>query len=164
MIPGLPIQVLLFGHVAVSLLGIAAGLVAMLALAAGNWRPGWQAAFLITTALTSITGFLFPFSGITPAFGFGVVSMVLLAIATAALSRRDGHRGAQLIYATSATFALYLNLFVLVVQSFQKIPQLQTLAPTQSEPPFLVAQLAILVGSVALGWFAVTTKREMRQG
>ena len=83
MIPGLSIQALLTVHVAVSLIGIATGLVAMPALAAGRWLVGWQVAFLITTALTSVTGFLVPFSGVTPAFLFGVISMVALAVTAA---------------------------------------------------------------------------------
>ncbi|WP_127092179.1 hypothetical protein [Aquabacter cavernae] len=154
MIPGLSIETLLTVHVAVSLLGIATGLVAMPALAAGRWLPGWQAAFLITTALTSITGFLFPFSVVTPAFVFGVVSLVLLAAALAALPARGRSRIATILYAVTATLALYLNLVVLVVQSFQKLPALQPLAPTQSEPPFLAAQIVVLVAAILIGWFS----------
>ena len=121
MIPGLSIETLLTVHVAVSLIGIATGLVAMPALAAGRWLGGWQAAFLITTALTSVTGFLFPFSGVTPAFLFGVISMVALAVTAAAWPFR-AQRAAGIAYAVAATLALYLNLFVLIVQSFQKVP------------------------------------------
>ncbi|MDI4666776.1 hypothetical protein K9U40_20990 [Xanthobacter autotrophicus] len=159
MIPGLSIDTLLTVHVAVSLAGIATGLVAMAALAAGRWLPRWQGAFLASTALTSITGFLFPFSGVTPAFLFGVVSVVLLAIAVAALPGRAGHRGVVIAYVLSAALALYLNLVVLVVQSFQKLPALQPLAPTQSEPPFLIAQLVILVGTLTIVWFAIRSRR-----
>jgi hypothetical protein len=154
MIPGLSIDTLLTVHVTVSLLGIATGLVAMPALAAGRWLPGWQAGFLVTTALTSITGFLFPFSGVTPAFVFGVVSLVLLAAAGAALPARARSRAATIVYAITATLAFYLNLVVLVVQSFQKLPALQPLAPTQSEPPFLAAQLVVLAAVIVIGWFA----------
>ena len=159
MIPGLSIDALLTFHVAVSMIGIATGLVAMPALAAGRWLPGWQAAFLITTALTSITGFLFPFGGITPAVVFGIVSMIALAVAAAALPGRATRRGAGIAYAVSATFALYLNLFVLVVQSFQKVSALQPLAPTQSEPPFAIAQLVVLVACLAIGALAVRSVR-----
>ncbi|QFR34855.1 hypothetical protein [Ancylobacter sp. TS-1] len=154
MIPGLSIEALLTFHVGVSLVGIVTGLVAMAALAGGRWLRGWQAAFLITTALTSLTGFLFPFSGVTPAFLFGVVSMALLALAAAALPSRATRRIATIVYAVTATLALYLNLVVLVVQSFQKLPALQPLAPTQSEPPFLVAQLVVLAVAVIIGFLS----------
>lgn len=158
MIPGLSIDTLLTVHVAVSLLGIATGLVAMPALAVGRWLPGWQATFLVTTALTSLTGFLFTFSGVTPAFVFGVVSMVLLAIAVAALPLRRSRRIAAVAYALSATLALYLNLVVLVVQSFQKLSLLQPLAPTQSEPPFLVSQVVVLIAAVLIAWGSLTRR------
>lgn len=158
MIPGLSIETLLTVHVAVSLIGIATGLVAMPALAAGRWLGGWQAAFLVTTALTSVTGFLFPFSGVTPAFLFGVISMAALAI-TAKTWPFRAQRAAGTAYAVAATLALYLNLFVLIVQSFQKVPALQPLAPTQSELPFVVAQIVLLIGALATGVLAVRTAR-----
>lgn len=158
MIPGLSIQALLTVHVAVSLIGIATGLVAMPALAAGRWLVGWQAAFLITTALTSVTGFLFPFSGVTPAFLFGVISMVALAV-TAATWPFRAQRAAGIAYAVAATLALYLNLFVLIVQSFQKVPALQPLAPTQSEPPFVIAQTILLIAALAVGTLTVRATR-----
>ena len=158
MIPGLSIETLLTVHVAVSLIGIATGLVAMPALAAGRWLVGWQAAFLITTALTSVTGFLFPFSGVTPAFLFGVISMVALAVTAAARPFR-AQRAAGIAYAVAATLALYLNLFVLIVQSFQKVPALQPLAPTQSEPPFAIAQIVLLIAALAVGTLAVRATR-----
>lgn len=159
MIPGLSIQTLLTVHVAISLIGIVTGLVAMPALAAGRWLTGWQAAFLTTTALTSITGFLFPFSGVTPAFIFGVVSLAALAIAVAALPRRTAGGAAAIAYAVTANLALYLNLVVLITQAFQKLERLQRLAPTQSEPPFLAAQLVLLVAIVVLGWHTVRRSR-----
>ena len=165
MIPGLSIETLLTVHVAVSLIGIATGLVAMPALAAGRWLGGWQAAFLITTALTSVTGFLFPFSGVTPAFLFGVISMVALSVTAAAWPFR-AQRAAGIAYAVAATLALYLNLFVLIVQSFQKVPTLQPLAPTQSEPPFAIAQIVLLIAALAVGTLAVraTRRREPQAG
>lgn len=158
MIPGLSIETLLTAHVAVSLTGIATGLVAMPALAAGRWLVGWQAAFLITTALTSVTGFLFPFSGVTPAFVFGVISMVALAVTAATLPFRT-RRTAGIAYAVAATLALHLNLFVLIVQSFQKVPTLQPLAPTQSEPPFVIAQTVLLIAALATGVLAARAAR-----
>lgn len=154
MIPGLSIEVLLLVHVATSLIGIATGLIAMPALATGRFLAGWQAAFLAATALTSLTGFLFPFGGVTPAFGFGLASLTVLSIAALALPRRTSASWARIAYGISATTALYLNVFVLVVQAFQKLPALQSLAPTQSEPPFAIAQLLVLVFHLAVGWLA----------
>ncbi len=92
---GLPIDLLLTVHVAISLVAIAAGLLAMGALAAGRWRAGLQTVFLLTTLLTSVTGFLFPFTGVTPAFLFGVLSLVALAVAGIALARRSTSRAAR---------------------------------------------------------------------
>lgn len=154
MFPSFSMEWLVAVHVALSLVAIASGLVAISALAAGRWLPGWQGIFLVTTVLTSVTGFLFPFSGITPAFIFGVLSLVALAIASFALPRRASNRTAQIAYAAAATFALYLNMFVLAVQSFQKLPVLQPLAPTQSESPFLITQLVLLIAVCVLGWLA----------
>lgn len=159
MIPGLSIETLLTVHVAVSLIGIATGLVAMPSLAAGRWLVGWQAAFLITTALTSVSGFLFPFSGVTPAFLFGVISMVALAVAAATWPFRTQRAAAGITYAVATTLALYLNLFVLIVQAFQKVPALQPLAPTQSEPAFVIAQTVLLIAALAVGTLAVRATR-----
>ncbi|BCB18263.1 hypothetical protein [Bosea sp. ANAM02] len=159
MIPGLSIETLLTVHVAVSLIGIATGLVAMPALAAGRWLRGWQAAFLITTALTSVTGFLFPFSGVTPAFLFGLISMLALAVTAATWPFRAHHTAAGIAYAVAATLALYLNLFVLIVQSFRKVPALQPLAPTQSELPFAISQIVLLLVVLVIGAGAVLKAR-----
>nr|WP_047576898.1 hypothetical protein [Methylobacterium sp. ZNC0032] len=159
MIPGLSIETLLTVHVAVSLIGIATGLVAMPALAAGRWLGGWQGAFLITTALTSVTGFLFPFSGVTPAFLFGAISMVALAVTAATSPFRAHHTAAGIAYAVAATLALYLNLFVLIVQSFQKVPALQPLAPIQSELPFVISQIVLLLVALVIGAGAVLKAR-----
>lgn len=106
--------------------------------------------FLATTILTSVTGFLFPFTKLLPSHVVGIISLVLLAIATFALY---GSRLAGIwrpIFAVTATLSLYLNVFVLVVQSFLKIPLLNALAPTQTEPAFLLAQGATLVAFLAL--------------
>jgi len=159
MIPGISIATLLTAHVAVSLIGTATGLVALPALAAGRWLGAWQAAFLVTTMLTSLTGFLFPFSGVTPAFLFGVVSMLALAVAAATWPFRAQRAAARIAYAVAATLALYLNLFVLIVQSFQKVPALQPLAPTQSEPPFAIAQLVLLIAALGTGTLTVRMAR-----
>jgi len=159
MIPGLSIDALLTAHVVISLVAIATGLLAMGALAAGRWWPRLQAVFLGTTILTSVTGFLFPFSGVTPAFSFGILSLAALLVAVLALPGRQTRRGAQIAFGAAATFALYLNLVVLVVQSFQKLPSLQPLAPTQSEPPFLAVQVAVVILAVLIGALACRKPR-----
>lgn len=159
MILGLSIDTFVIVHVVISLVAIVTGTVAMVALASGRWLLAWQIVFLATTALTSITGFLFPFSGITPAFAFGVISTIALGIAVAALPRRGQSLAAGVIYAITATLALYLNVFVLVVQSFLKIGALQSLAPTQTEPAFVIGQAIVLVGALIVGGLAVRSTR-----
>lgn len=159
MVLGLSLQAFTALHVAISLIGIFTGLIAMVALARGYWLRTWQIAFLASTAATSITGFLFPFSGVTPALLTGLISMAVLAVATGALIASP--IWGRAIYAVSATIALYLNLFVLVVQSFLKIPALHLLAPAGTEFPFLAAQSIVLVASVVLGAMAVGNTRRI---
>jgi hypothetical protein len=137
-------------HTAISLVAIAAGLLLVPSMLRGERAEGLTAFFLATTALTSITGFMFPFRGWLPSHTFGAISLVALASAAAARYglRLTGHW--RTVYVVAALFSLYLNLFVLVVQAFQKTP-LARLAPTQSEWPFLAAQLALLVLMVLTG-------------
>lgn len=158
---GLPIEVILAIHVGISLIGIVSGLVAIAGLAARHWSQRWQFVFLVTTALTSLTGFLFPFAGVTPAFVFGLVSLFLLLVAALTVSSKTQRRSST-IYVLAATVALYLNVVVLIVQAFQKIAILQALAPTGTEWPFLVMQLVSLAGIVLLGFFAVRGVRAER--
>ena len=145
MILGMSVAAFTVLHVIISLIGIVSGIVVLVAMLGGKAPAGWTAVFLATTVLTSATGFLFPSSGFTPAQGVGILSLVLLAIALFALY--GGHlAGAwRWIYVLTAIPSLYLNCFVLVAQSFQKIAFLNALAPTQSEPPFQIAQLVVLV-------------------
>lgn len=161
MILGLSIPAFIALHVGISLIGIVTGLVAMAALAARRWLPGLHAVFLVTTAATSLTGFLFPFRGFTPALGVGVISTVILAVAFAALYAFGLRGRARTVYVVSAMAALYLNLFVLVVQSFLKLPALNALAPTGTEPPFAAAQAAMLVASLILGVAAYRGSRTL---
>ena len=137
-------------HVLISLVGIASGLVVAFGLPGGKRLDRWTSLFLVTTVLTSVTGFGFPFEHLSPAHKVGIISLIVLAIAI--LARYVFHlAGAwRWIYVITAMIALYLNVFVLVVQSFQKIPALKALAPTQSEPPFLVAQVVVLLLFVVL--------------
>jgi hypothetical protein len=142
-------------HVLLSLIGIISGFVVLYGLLIGRPFGGWTTLFLAATILTSITGFpLAPF-GIDPPRVVGVISLVLLALAIAAFYAFRLAGAWRWVYIGSATAALYLNVFVGVVQAFQKLPFLQPLAPTQSEPPFLVAQIAVLVIFVAFGILAV---------
>ena len=132
-------------HVLISLVGIGSGLIVMFGLLTRKRLDGVTAIFLIATVLTSVTGFGFPNEHLTPGLKVGIISLVLLAVAIPAryLFRMAGAwRG---IYVVTAAMALYLNVFVLVVQSFEKVPALKALAPTQKEPPFLVAQLTVLL-------------------
>ena len=150
MIAGLSIENFTILHTAISLIAIASGLIVLAGMLRARRLPGWTAVFLVTTILTSVTGFMFPISGLTPAIVFGLISIVILVIALAALYLKQLSGAWRWIYVTTALMALYLNVFVLIVQSFQKLPALQKLAPTQSEPPFLVAQLGVLVLFLAL--------------
>ena len=142
-------------HILISLGGIVSGLVVLGGWLAGKHYQGLTAFFLVTTVTTSVTGFFFPFRGLTPAYGVGVISILILAGAIYALyvRRLSGVWGK--VYVISAVTALYLNFFVLVAQLFQKTPALKELAPTQTEPPFAISQGMVLLLFVALGIAAV---------
>jgi hypothetical protein len=157
MILGLSLSAFTTLHVIISLVAILSGFVAIYGILNGNRLDWWTTLFLATTVLTSVTGFLFPLSGLTPAVIFGIISMVVLAIALAALYVFRLGGAWRWIYVVTALVALYLNSFVGVVQAFQKLAFLQPLAPTQSEPPFAVAQLILLVVMLWLGYRAVRT-------
>jgi hypothetical protein len=131
-------------HVLISLVGIFTGLIVLFGMLAGKRLNSWTRWFLITTVATSVTGFFFPFHGFTPAIGVGIISLILLAVAIFARCSRQLMGNWRWIYVITAATALYFNVFVLVVQSFLKIPALQAMAPTQTEQPFKVAQLAVL--------------------
>jgi hypothetical protein len=154
MIAGLSIENFTILHTAISLIAIASGLIVLAGMLRARRLPGWTAVFLVTTLLTSVTGFMFPINGLTPAIVFGLISIVILVIALAALYLKHLSGAWRWIYVTTALMALYLNVFVLIVQSFQKLPALQKLAPTQSEPPFLIAQAAALIAFLILGAMA----------
>jgi hypothetical protein len=141
-------------HVIISLLGIVSGFVVMTGMLTSDPMDGWTKFFLITTIATSVTGFFFPAKHVTPAHIVGVISMVVLALAVYAKYPGQLAGSWRWIYVATAVAAQYFNVFVLVVQLFQKIPSLKVLAPTQRERPFQVAQGAVLVGFVAWGVFA----------
>src|SRR5712671_2382247 len=134
-----------FVHVAISLVGIISGLIVMFGLLARKRLDGWTALFLVTTAATSLTGFGFPFVRLLPSHIVGVISLVVLAIAILARYALHLTGASRAIYVITAMIALYLNVFVLVVQAFLKVPALHAMAATGSEPPFLVAQVTVLV-------------------
>ena len=139
-----------FVHVVLSLIGIFSGFIVMFGLFAAKRLDSWTAIFLVSTVATSVTGFLFPFHRFLPSHAVGIVSLLVLAVAI--LARYAFHlAGAwRRTYAISAMIALYLNVFVLIAQGFQKVPSLKAMAPTQSEPPFLVTQLVVMVLFVVL--------------
>jgi hypothetical protein len=142
-------------HVAISLIGILSGLVVLYGLMSGSLSGVWTAVFLSTTILTSLSGFpLEPF-GFDPPRAVGVISLVLLALAVAAYYAFHLAGAWRWIFVGSAVAALYLNVFVLVAQAFMKLPALKALAPTQSEPPFVVSQAVVLLAFIALGVWAV---------
>ena len=137
-------------HVVISLIGILTGLVVLVGLISGRRFNGWTAWFLVTTVATSATGFFFPFHGVTPAMIIGIISLALLAVAIFARYFRRFAGSWRSIYVVTAMIALYLNVFALIAQLFQKVPFLKAMAPTQTEPPFLVAQISTLLIFVLL--------------
>ncbi len=146
-------------HVLLSVIGILSGLVVLFGLLTVKPLNSWTLLFLATTLATSVSGFFFPFHGFTPALGVGILSMLILAVTIAA---RYGYHLAgawRLVYVVGAVVALYFNSFVLVVQSFLKIPVLHTLAPTGSGPAFALTQGVVLVFYVVTGFLAVRAFR-----
>ncbi len=161
MMLGMSLATFTFVHVLISLVAIASGFVVIFGLLGGKRLDGWTGLFLTTTVLTSVTGFGFPNEHVTPGIKVGIISLVVLAIAIAAryaFHMAGAWRG---IYVVGATLALYLNVFVLVVQTFEEVPALHELAPTGTEPAFLVAQLAVLVAFLVLGTFATIRFRQV---
>jgi hypothetical protein len=138
-------------HVVLSLVGIVAGLVVAGGLVAGKQLDGWTGLFLVTTVLTNVTGFFFPFASFLPSHGVGIVSLLALPIVIYARYGKDLAGAWRRVYVVGAMFVLYLNVFVLVVQLFRRVPALLASAPTQQEPAFLVTQLGTLVLFVWLG-------------
>jgi len=141
-------------HVVISLVGLGSGFVVMYGLLAAKRLDLWTALFLITTVLTSVTGFLFPADHFTPGHAIGILSLIVL---TLAILGRYAFRLAgawRAIYVISAVVALYFNVFVLIVQTFMKVSAFKELAPTQTEPPFVAAQAITLALFVAIGIIA----------
>ena len=141
-------------HVIISLIGIVAGFIALFEMMANKPLGFWNQTFLWTTIATSVTGFFFPFGGVTPGIIVGILSLIVLAVALLALYGQHLRGAWRWTYVLTAAIGLWFNVFVLIVQSFQKIGFLQALAPTQSEPPFMLAQGVALILTAALGALA----------
>jgi len=154
MILGMSIATFTLIHVILSLIGIVAGIVVVIQMLGSKKTNGWTNLFLSTTILTSVTGFFFPVDRLLPSHIVGIISLVLLAIAVAALRGYHLTGRSRWIYVVTAVAALYLNVFVAIVQAFQKIPFLARIAPTQAEPPFAIAQGIALLVFIGLGIWA----------
>lgn len=155
MVLGMSLATYTIIHVIISLVGILSGLIVMFGMFAAKRLNGMTLLFLITTALTSITGFGFPFTHITPGIKLGILSLIVLAVAIPARYVFHMTGGWRATYVITAIIALYFNCFVLVVQSFEKVSALHALAPTQKEPPFAITQLVVLVLFVVAAIVAV---------
>jgi MFS family permease len=147
MVLGMSLATFTVVHVVISLIGIISGILVLFGLFGSNRMSGMTALFLIATILTSVTGFLFPFEKLLPSHIVGIISLIMLAIACIALYVMKLSGSWRWIYTLTALIALYLNVFVLIIQSFLKIAPLHALAPSvpPSEPPFAIAQGIVLV-------------------
>jgi len=150
MVLGMSLETYTLTHVVISLIGIATGFIVLFGMLSGKLLKPWNGIFLLTTVLTSLGGYLFPFKQLLPSYFIGAISLILLAIAIAALYAFHLDGAWRRTYVITALFALYLNVFVLVFQLFLKVPAIHALAPTQSEAPFKIAQLLVLVLFIAL--------------
>ena len=138
-------------HVVISLAGIFTGFVVLFGLLTGKRLDGWTIMFLATTVATSVTGFFFPVQHFLPSHAVGILSLLILTVAIYARYARHLAGSWREIYVIGAVSALYLNVFVGIVQAFLKIGPLKAIAPTQTETPFKLAQLVVLVLFVGVG-------------
>ena len=159
MILGMSVPTFTTVHTVISLIGIFSGLIVLYGMFSSKRLEAWTAVFLLTTILTSVTGFFFPVEKILPSHIFGVLSLLVLAVTLAALYVYRLAGKWRWLYVATAVFALYLNVFVGVVQSFDKVPFLNALAPTQKEPPFIIAQALVLLLFICFGIKAVRNFR-----
>lgn len=141
-------------HVLISVAAIASGILVVWGLLSSSGMSTLTAVFLLTTLLTNLTGFLFPFKSFTPAIGVGIVGTVIMAICLAARYLKQMENGWRGVYVVTAVLSLYFNLFVLVVQLFQKVPEFNAYAPTGSEPPFAIVQGLVLLACLVAGFLA----------
>jgi hypothetical protein len=145
MILGMSLSAYITFHVALSLIGIATGVIVLFGLIAGRLYSLLTGVFLFTTVATSVTGFFFPFHVITPGIKLGILSLVALAVALAALYAFHLAGPWRGVFVITSCIALYFNVFVLIVQLFEKVPAIHALAPTQTEPAFKIAQMLTLL-------------------
>jgi hypothetical protein len=153
------LQIYTIIHTLISLVAIFTGLVVLFGMLAGRRCDGWTKWFLISAVATTMTGFFFPFHGLTPAFKLGIITVPILAITIYARYPKQLVGAWRWIYVIGAVMSLYFNLFVLVVQAFEKVPALHAIAPTQTEAPFKLTQLSVLLLFVLLGIVAVVRFR-----
>jgi hypothetical protein len=155
MVFGMSLATFTLIHVIISLVGIGSGLIVLFGMLGGKRLDGMTALFLVTTVLTSVTGYVFPFEHLLPSHIVGAISLLVLLIAI--LARYSFHLAGKwrAIYVITAVMALYLNCFVLVVQGFLKVPALHAMAPKGNEPPFAIAQGIVLVLFIVAGILAV---------
>lgn len=152
---GMSIEVFTLVHLMISFIGIGAGFGVLYGMLHDKWSPTWTLTFLVFTVLTNVTGFMFPVSGFLPSHAVAAISLVLLAIAIFALYGRSLAGPWGRIYAVTALASLYLNVFVLLAQMFQKMPQLKALAPDGGGPAFAITQGLVLLAFIALIYRAV---------
>jgi hypothetical protein len=152
---GIPTHLFLQIHVAISLIALVAGLIALIGWLTGNVSRGWTALFFVTIILTSVTGFPLPPFGLDPPRMVGILSLILLAIAVLAIYVFKVGGAWRWIFLVTAIAALYLDAFVGVIQAFAKQPFLHELAPNGSEPPFVIVQVVVLAIFVVLGFLAL---------
>lgn len=162
MMLGLSLPAFTLLHVIISLAAIAAGVVVMIGLLTRLRLPGWTAFFLATSIATSVTGFLFPPKAFGPAHYVGILALVILALCLIALYGKHLAGAWRPVYTITAVITLYLNVFVAVTQAFQKLAPLNALAPTQTEPPFALAQGLTLAIFIAIGWLSTRRFRPER--
>lgn len=155
MILGMSLSAFTQFHVALSIIGILSGLVVLLGMLGSKPLNAVTALFFIATVLTSLTGFLFPFHGVTPGIVIGILSLIVLLLAILARYAFHYAGGWRATYVITSVIALWFNVFVFIVQSFEKVPSLHALAPTQTESPFKIAQLVVLIAFIVLGIRAV---------
>ena len=152
---GLSADLLLQVHVVLSLLQIPVGLYLALELCRGRAPAATTLLFFALAALTSLTGFPLPPFGFDPPRAIGILTLLLLAASAFAFYSRGAIGLWRPVFVIGSIAALYLDIFVAIVQAFQKLPAFQRLAPTQSEPPFVILQVAALALCIVIGFYAV---------
>jgi hypothetical protein len=156
MVLGMSIETFTFVHVVISLVGIMTGFIVVALMLQSAPIAGWNAFFLVSTILTSVTGYFFPITqGVTPAHVVGAISLAILAVALFAVYGKKLEGRWRATYVATAVAALYLNFFVAIVQSFNKFAYLNKFAPTGAEPPFAITQGIVLLLFIVMGVAAV---------